>query len=199
MRLDDVSTDDDLVAALVRWSNGRGGHGDDVHLAGAARRARARAGAHRGLRVGPARRARGAAAIGASGLLVTGGGSALGWRRHLPFAVLIAALAVMIFALSRPQATLATSKPTGTVLLVVDVSNSMGADDVEPNRLAVAQQAARDFVEAQPSTIEIGLVAFGNGALSPSSRPTAAPTCSPPSTGSRSAGRRRSARACSPG
>jgi Ca-activated chloride channel family protein len=72
---------------------------------------------------------------------------------------------VMIFALSRPEATLATSKPTGTVLLLVDVSNSMGADDASPTRLAVAQQAARDFVEAQPSTIEIGLVAFGNGAL----------------------------------
>ncbi len=71
----------------------------------------------------------------------------------------------MIFALSRPETTLATSKPTGTVLLVVDVSNSMGADDVSPTRLAVAQQAARDFVHAQPSTIEIGLVAFGNGAL----------------------------------
>jgi Ca-activated chloride channel family protein len=110
-------------------------------------------------------RDRRAAAVGASGLVLTGGGRRAGRRRHLPFALLIAALAVMIFALSRPQATLATSRPTGTVLLVVDVSNSMGADDVAPNRLAVAQQAARDFVEAQPSTIEIGLVAFGNGAL----------------------------------
>lgn len=109
-------------------------------------------------------RERRADALGASGL-VLGGGRRSGRRRHLPFALLIAALAVMIFALSRPQATLATSKPTGTVLLLVDVSNSMGADDVEPDRLTVAQEAARNFVRTQPSTIEIGLVAFGNGAL----------------------------------
>ena len=111
-------------------------------------------------------RDRRATAIGASGLVLTAGGRRhTGWRRDVPFAVLIAALAVMIFALARPQATLATSKPTGTVLLLVDVSNSMGADDVAPTRLAVAQQAARDFVHGQPETIEIGLVAFGNGAL----------------------------------
>lgn len=114
---------------------------------------------------GQGSRDRRAAAIGASGLVLAGGRRRTGWRRDVPFGVLIAALAVMIFALSRPQATLATSKPTGTVLLLVDVSNSMGADDVAPTRLAVAQQAAREFVEDQPSTIQIGLVAFGNGAL----------------------------------
>ena len=111
------------------------------------------------------RRAQRAAAVGAAGLVLSAGSRPAGRRRHLPFAVLITALAVMIFALSRPEATLATSKPTGTVLLLVDVSNSMGANDITPTRLAVAQQAARDFVKAQPSTIEIGLVAFGNGAL----------------------------------
>ena len=71
----------------------------------------------------------------------------------------------MIFALSRPEATLARSRASGTVLVVVDVSNSMGADDVEPTRLAVAQDVARRFVAAQPSSIDVGLVAFGAGAL----------------------------------
>jgi Ca-activated chloride channel family protein len=113
-----------------------------------------------------AARDRRATAIGASGLVLTAGGRRhTGWRRDVPFAVLIAAVAVMIFALARPQATLATSKPTGTVLLLVDVSNSMGADDVAPTRLAVAQDVARRFVAAQPSSIDIGLVAFGAGAL----------------------------------
>ena len=110
-------------------------------------------------------RDRRAAASGTSGLVLTSGWRRAGWRRDVPFALLVAALAVMIFALARPQATLATSRPTGTVLLLVDVSNSMGADDAAPDRLAVAQQAARDLVGSQPGTIEIGLIAFGNGAL----------------------------------
>jgi Ca-activated chloride channel homolog len=111
------------------------------------------------------RRAAAAGALGASGLVVTGSARRAGWRRHVPFAVLMAALTVLLFALARPEATLASSRPTGTVLLVIDVSNSMGATDVQPTRLAQAQAAAREFVEAQPSTIEIGIVAFGNGAL----------------------------------
>lgn len=53
----------------------------------------------------------------------------------------------------------------GTVMLAVDVSNSMAAEDVRPNRLAAAQQAARAFVQAQPETVDIGLVAFEQGAL----------------------------------
>ena len=50
-------------------------------------------------------------------------------------------------------------------MLVFDVSNSMLADDIDPTRIAAAQDAAKAFVEAQPSTIEIGVVAFGHGAL----------------------------------
>lgn len=111
------------------------------------------------------RRARGVDALAASGLVVTAGSRRVGRRRHVPFGLLLAALAVMIFALSRPQATLASSRASGTVLLVLDVSNSMGADDVEPTRLAVAQEVARRFVEAQPSSIDVGVVAFGDGAL----------------------------------
>jgi Ca-activated chloride channel family protein len=96
---------------------------------------------------------------------MTSGAQRLGRRRHVPFALLLAALAVMIFALSRPQATLATSRASGTVMLVMDVSNSMGADDVDPTRLGVAQDVARRFVETQPSSIDVGIVAFGAGAL----------------------------------
>ena len=111
------------------------------------------------------RRARGAAALAASGLTAAGGSRRLGRRRHVPFVLLLAALAVMIFALSRPQATLARSRASGTVVVVVDVSNSMAADDVKPTRIATAQDVVRRFVAAQPSSIDVGLVAFGAGAL----------------------------------
>jgi Ca-activated chloride channel family protein len=111
------------------------------------------------------RRAGDAVALASSGLVAAGGSRRLGPRRHVPFVLLLAALAVMIFALSRPEATLARSRASGTVLVLVDVSNSMGADDVAPTRLAVAQDVARRFVAAQPSSIDVGLVAFGAGAL----------------------------------
>lgn len=111
------------------------------------------------------RRARDAGALAMAGLVPAGGARRLGRRRHAPFALMVAALAVMVVALARPQATLARSRASGTVLLVIDVSNSMGADDVEPSRLAAAQGAARRFVDAQPSSIDVGLVAFGAGAL----------------------------------
>jgi Ca-activated chloride channel homolog len=113
------------------------------------------------------RRTRDLGTLAASGLVLTaaGGTRRLGRRRHLPFVLLLAALAVMIFALSRPQATLARSRASGTVLVLVDVSNSMGADDVAPTRLAVAQDVVRRFVAGQPSSIDVGIVAFGAGAL----------------------------------
>ena len=111
------------------------------------------------------RRESAASARRASGLVMSGSTRRLGWRRHIPFGLLMAALAVLVFAMARPEATLAESKPVGTVLLVIDVSNSMGATDVSPNRLTQAQDAARQFVAAQPATIEVGIVAFGNGAL----------------------------------
>ncbi|MDP9464809.1 MAG: VWA domain-containing protein [Actinomycetota bacterium] len=111
------------------------------------------------------RRARQSAELTASGLSMTGAGGQVGPRRHVPFALLLASVAVMLFAVARPQATLATPRRTGTVVLAFDVSNSMLADDIEPTRIVAAQNAARAFVEAQPSTIEIGIVAFGDGAL----------------------------------
>jgi len=53
----------------------------------------------------------------------------------------------------------------GTVILAFDVSNSMAADDLEPTRMEAAKTAARSFVENQPSTVDIGVVAFSNGGL----------------------------------
>ena len=110
-------------------------------------------------------RARRAAALAASGLSMNGAGRRIGAKRHVPFALLLASVTVMLFALARPEATLATPRRIGTVVLAFDVSNSMLADDIEPTRIVASQNAAKAFVEAQPSTIEIGVVAFGNGAF----------------------------------
>jgi Ca-activated chloride channel homolog len=111
------------------------------------------------------RRALHAATLAASGLSMTGLARRIGRKRHVPFALFLTAVAVMLFALARPQATIASPRRVGTVVLAFDVSNSMLATDVQPTRIAAAKDAARAFVKAQPSSIDIGVVAFGDGAL----------------------------------
>ena len=86
-------------------------------------------------------------------------------RRHVPFALFTAAFTVLIVALSRPQATVKTPRREATVIVAVDVSNSMAATDVKPTRLDAAKGAARAFVQRQPSEVRIGVVAFGDGAV----------------------------------
>lgn len=86
-------------------------------------------------------------------------------RRHLPYALFLAALPVLLIAVARPQANLKLPHIAGTVILAFDVSNSMGADDVKPSRLAAAQQVANGFVDAQPDTVDIGVVIFGQDGL----------------------------------
>jgi Ca-activated chloride channel family protein len=82
------------------------------------------------------------------------------WRRHLPVALLLAGLGVLAVASARPQ--LSRNVPIGrtSIILALDVSRSMCATDVDPNRMSVAQRAARDFVEDLPSGTRIGLVVF---------------------------------------
>src|SRR4051812_7070743 len=87
------------------------------------------------------------------------------WRRHAPpvlFGVTILALAV---AVARPQATIAQPKATGTIVLAIDVSGSMRANDIQPSRIEAAQTAVKDFVHKQPKGIKIGLVVFSAYAL----------------------------------
>jgi Ca-activated chloride channel homolog len=106
-----------------------------------------------------------AAAVSASGLVVAAPSRRAGLRRHLPYALFLAALPLLLLALARPQATIDVPRVSGTVMLVFDVSKSMAADDVKPTRLAAAQAAATSFIEAQPGTVDIGVVVFGQGAL----------------------------------
>ncbi len=78
-----------------------------------------------------------------------------------------------------PAASVPVSRAAGTVIVAVDVSNSMGATDVAPTRLAAAKKAAIAFVQAQPSSVDVGVVAFENGGLTtdqPSADHTAAVT-----------------------
>jgi Ca-activated chloride channel family protein len=98
------------------------------------------------------------------GLIKAAAGKGLGWRRHLPPAVLLVALAAMIAAIARPAAVITLPSSHETVILAIDVSGSMRASDVEPTRIAAAQAAARTFVSEQPRSTRIGLVAFSGSA-----------------------------------
>jgi Ca-activated chloride channel family protein len=86
------------------------------------------------------------------------------WRRHVPPALLLLALAVMIAAIGRPTAVITLPSQHETVILAMDVSGSMRASDVEPNRLVAAQNAAKAFVTAQPESVRVGVVAFAGTA-----------------------------------
>jgi Ca-activated chloride channel family protein len=88
----------------------------------------------------------------------------LPWRRHVPPALLLLALAAMIVAVARPAALVTLPSNNETVILAMDVSGSMRATDVEPNRLAAAQAAAKAFIAEQPSSVKIGIVAFAGTA-----------------------------------
>jgi Ca-activated chloride channel family protein len=109
-------------------------------------------------------RARRTGQLAAQGLAVNQG-RGVGWRRHLPFVLFAAALALLAVAIARPMASIKAPRLQATVILAVDVSNSMGAKDVKPTRIGVAEQAARDFVRDQPSSVKIGVVGFGPEAL----------------------------------
>jgi Ca-activated chloride channel homolog len=85
-------------------------------------------------------------------------------RRHIPPLLFFAALAAMLLAMARPQATITLPTQHETVILAMDISGSMRATDVEPNRLVAAQNAAKQFVAEQPENVRIGVVAFAGTA-----------------------------------
>lgn len=82
------------------------------------------------------------------------------WRRHLPFIFFMLGVTFLITAVSRPQAEVDVPLSRTTIMLAIDVSRSMCATDVDPNRLSVAQEAAIAFIEDQADDIRIGIVAF---------------------------------------
>lgn len=87
-----------------------------------------------------------------------------GWWRHVPAALLLVALLVLSVSLAGPTAEQRVPRNRATVMLVIDVSLSMEATDVTPDRLRAAQVAAKQFTDGLPSGINLGLVSFAGSA-----------------------------------
>jgi Ca-activated chloride channel family protein len=85
------------------------------------------------------------------------------WGRHLPAALLLAAVAALLVALARPTVTVAAPQERATVVLLVDVSGSMRAEDVAPTRLEAARAAMHTFLDKVPKEIRVAVVAFSDG------------------------------------
>jgi Ca-activated chloride channel family protein len=88
-----------------------------------------------------------------------------GRRRHVPPALFLFGLAVMILAMARPVSVVTLPAQEGTVILTMDVSGSMRANDLDPSRLEAAKAAARAFVEKQPPGVRVGVVSFSDSAF----------------------------------
>ncbi len=85
------------------------------------------------------------------------------WRRWIPLALFLLALAAASTALARPRSTVSVTSNQATVVLLVDVSGSMRASDVKPTRIGAAQHAMDVFAEKVPKRVKIGLVSFSSG------------------------------------
>jgi len=82
------------------------------------------------------------------------------WKRRIPLWLFALGLVVLGVGAARPQATVPVASDSSSILLVIDESTSMCSTDVSPNRITAAENAARDFIRAQPNGTKIGLVAF---------------------------------------
>jgi Ca-activated chloride channel homolog len=84
------------------------------------------------------------------------------WKRHVPAALLLLSLGALGIAFARPTVTVEAPDERASVVLVVDVSGSMRAQDVQPTRLAAAKQAMVSFLKNAPDSLRVGIVAFSN-------------------------------------
>ncbi len=87
------------------------------------------------------------------------------WRRHIPPALFLGALALMLVGLARPVAVVRAPRQEGIVILAMDSSGSMRADDVHPNRFEAAMAAADKFIDTRPPGAAVGIVAFAGSAV----------------------------------
>ena len=103
-----------------------------------------------------------------SGLGFGGGAAARrpGLRRHIPLVLALLALSILLMGLARPQQVVDVPRMEGTVVLAFDVSGSMAATDFKPTRMDAAKAAAKSFIEKQPSSVQIGVVAFTDNGFS---------------------------------
>jgi len=91
-------------------------------------------------------------------------GQGPGWRRHVPPALLLAAITALLVAAARPMAVVKLPLSQRTIMLAMDVSGSMRATDVKPNRIVASQEAAKAFVNALPRDVKVGIVSFAGTA-----------------------------------
>ena len=108
------------------------------------------------------RRRRESAAWGNPALLPNLTTAKPGWRRHLPPALLLLALCALVLALARPQRTVAAPQRAANIVMVTDVSGSMNATDVKPDRLTAAISAAKTLTDKVPATFRLGLITFSD-------------------------------------
>jgi Ca-activated chloride channel family protein len=87
-----------------------------------------------------------------------------GWRRHVPVAIMLLGLAALLIGAAKPHAMISVKRENATVVIAIDTSRSMEANDVRPSRFAAAQAAARDFLDAVPEAYRVGIVSFSTGA-----------------------------------
>ncbi len=93
-------------------------------------------------------------------------GKRAGFGRHIPWVMFFIGLAGLLFSLARPQAQVTLPRVEGTIVLAFDVSGSMAATDIQPTRIDAAKMAAKAFVDHQPATVQVGIVAFSDAGLS---------------------------------
>ncbi len=91
-------------------------------------------------------------------------GAGMHWRRHVPPALFLLAISAMLLAAARPFAVIALPSTQETIILAMDVSGSMRATDVKPNRLVASQEAAKAFLKELPRSVKVGIVAFAGTA-----------------------------------
>jgi Ca-activated chloride channel homolog len=83
-----------------------------------------------------------------------------GWRRHAPAVAFLLMAMALVTGFARPEAEVRVPREEATVVIALDVSTSMRAQDVAPSRFEVAREAARDFVELLPRRFNVGVIAF---------------------------------------
>ena len=91
-------------------------------------------------------------------------GAGLHWRRHLPPALFLLAMVLSLLAASRPMAVVTLPSDHATEILAIDVSLSMRATDIKPNRIVAAQEAAKSFLKELPRSVKVGIVSFAGTA-----------------------------------
>jgi len=91
-------------------------------------------------------------------------GRSAGWRRHVPPLLMLLAIAALLLAAARPAAVISLPSNQETIVLAMDVSGSMRATDVQPNRLIASQEAAKAFVAQLPRSVRVAVVSFAGTA-----------------------------------